>query len=985
MSGCCGENLLSTPLRVASFASGCRSGEQRRDSSEWSDWVEVTAAVPIVPTGVRFSSGQAVWNAVSGATSYDVISWPYRSEGTIRTGVACCQFTLPTDADSFGVRAVNSAGTSDWSRSVQVPAQPPGQVSNVRYSSGQARWNAVSGATSYDVAVSNGDTEDISRVGCCGENLLFTSAAVRFRVRAVNSAGTSDWSDWVEFVTEPAVPSGVRFSSGQAAWNSVSEATSYDVRVCTNEGCSTHHEIDCCEWRFGDGSFNSIRVRAVNSAGTSDWSTRVDGPLVEVPAVPSGVRLGSGAKWNAVSGATSYDVAVSNGDTEDISRVGCCGENLLFTSAAVRFRVRAVNSAGTSDWSDWVEFVTEPAVPSGVRFSSGQAAWNSVSEATSYDVRVCTNEGCSTHHEIDCCEWRFGDGSFNSIRVRAVNSAGTSDWSTRVDGPLVEVPAVPSGVRLGSGAKWNAVSGATSYDVAVSNGDTEDISRVGCCGENLLFTSAAVRFRVRAVNSAGTSDWSDWVSAGASERPTSVRVPAKKPGLVSYVWHTVGWAYWNSVPRAATYDLRWTPVSRTDSILESDLRCCKFDLPNNAARFSMRAVNSAGSGVWSPWIPVSRVPTSPRNVSVAPHGTNQFRVTWSPPASSGSSSVSEYEIVYWRDAITNHPRYTDQKAWETTVRVVGTSHISSERRPGIPYKISVIAVNSDGLRSTPATTTFTRRAVVSVDAIPTPSEAAKKEIVDFILDAYIDAAPAACPSGIINWTHVAAIGYKESSHGRFSNLINRRLITREVNPDDMSIIDSKTGLASPIFGVPLNGGPGLAKLEFGVEVEEKYRGKYGVPYSEDYMRAVGPFQFRPDEWELRVRDLPGKDPHNFSHSVQGATAKLCTQVEWRLDASCNTLKTNRYTLPGLKRSLAKERSDLARNRPQFLPRVEQMVDQVEQYLTELCDGRGREWSTTSRTDDAKYYVGLVLGIFLYNQSVEYVKDVLEFSDRYSGG
>ena len=138
--------VVSTPLGVASPLFRVRSVNSA-DSSEWSDWVEVTAAVPIVPTGVRFSSGQAVWNAVSGATSYDVISWPYRSEGTIRTGVACCQFTLPTDADSFGVRAVNSAGTSDWSRSVQVPAQPPGQVSNVRYSSGQARWNAVSGAT----------------------------------------------------------------------------------------------------------------------------------------------------------------------------------------------------------------------------------------------------------------------------------------------------------------------------------------------------------------------------------------------------------------------------------------------------------------------------------------------------------------------------------------------------------------------------------------------------------------------------------------------------------------------------------------------------------------------------------------------------------------------------------------------------------------------------------------------------------------------
>ena len=159
------------------------------------------------------------------------------------------------------------------------------------------------------------------------------------------------------------VPSGVDFRFGRVWWLPVSKATSYDVTVCTNEGCATHRMINCCDWTFGDRQFNSIRVRAVNSAGKSDWSKRVDGPPEQVPTAPTGLTFSAGrAVWAPVPGAIYYDIEWLLRDVSTYFRnVVCLTHCTLATEIDEgQLRVRAGNDAGWSQWSNWTEVAGGP-------------------------------------------------------------------------------------------------------------------------------------------------------------------------------------------------------------------------------------------------------------------------------------------------------------------------------------------------------------------------------------------------------------------------------------------------------------------------------------------------------------------------------------------------------------------------------------------------------------------------------------------------
>ncbi|MCY3861459.1 MAG: fibronectin type III domain-containing protein [bacterium] len=87
-------------------------------------------------------------------------------------------------------------------------------------------------------------------------------------------------------------------------------------------------------------------------------------------------------------------------------------------------------------------------------------------------------------------------------------------------------------------------------------------------------------------------------------------------------------------------------------------------------------------------------PSSPQGVSAVAHGERQIRVSWSPPSNSGSSAISHYLVSYSRPAI----GFTGP--WTSTATVTGTSHTSRNLRYGVTYRVTVTAVNKDGLTGT---------------------------------------------------------------------------------------------------------------------------------------------------------------------------------------------------------------------------------------------------------------------------------------------
>ncbi len=111
---------------------------------------------------------------------------------------------------------------------------------------------------------------------------------------------------------------------------------------------------------MGNGSYR-YRVRASNAAGDSDWRTGTHDCVVAVPPIPPASitypttsSTGSySVSWAASTGATSYrlerssnggstwSLAYSGGNTSYPENVG---------NGSYRYRVRASNAAGDSDW-----------------------------------------------------------------------------------------------------------------------------------------------------------------------------------------------------------------------------------------------------------------------------------------------------------------------------------------------------------------------------------------------------------------------------------------------------------------------------------------------------------------------------------------------------------------------------------------------------------------------------------------------------------
>ena len=239
----------------------------------------LSRSIPTSVASVAYLFGSAVWEPVPGATSYIVRLWDGTSGRNVE-GVACCRYSIPSGISQFNVRAANSAGAGPWSGWVHSVVL--GAVSNVRYTSGQASWSSVGGATSYTVRLWDGTSgRNVEGVACCRYSI--PSGISQFNVRAANSAGAGPWSGWVHSVVLGAV-SNVRYTSGHASWSSVGGATSYTVRLWDGTSGRNVEGVACCRYSIPSG-ISQFNVRAANSAGAGPWSG-----WVQAAVAPSSVR-----------------------------------------------------------------------------------------------------------------------------------------------------------------------------------------------------------------------------------------------------------------------------------------------------------------------------------------------------------------------------------------------------------------------------------------------------------------------------------------------------------------------------------------------------------------------------------------------------------------------------------------------------------------------------------------------------------------------
>ncbi len=166
----------------------------------------------------------------------------------------------------------------------------------------------------------------------------------------------------------PNAPTGVNATlSGsqiQVSWSSVSNATSYKVyRSSSANGSYTLIGSPTTPYYYDANpltGYNYYKVKAVNSAGESAFSSVASCNYVTAPTAPTGVSATlSGSQiqvsWSSVSNATSYKVYRSSSANGSYTLIGSPTTPYYYDANPLTgynyYKVKAVNSAGESAFS----------------------------------------------------------------------------------------------------------------------------------------------------------------------------------------------------------------------------------------------------------------------------------------------------------------------------------------------------------------------------------------------------------------------------------------------------------------------------------------------------------------------------------------------------------------------------------------------------------------------------------------------------------
>ena len=307
-------------------------------------------AAPRVTIGNSSASGKPrlTWAAVDGAAKYEIYRSTQQSTGFTLLGTTTSTNYVNTGAAVgktyyYKVRALNVDGAAGaYSSTVSGAAKavaPAAPTVTMTYSaSGKPKltWSAVSGAASYRVYRSESRGTGYSLLGTTtSTSYVNTGAAVGktyyYRVKAVNSAGTSAYSNIVSGTARtpaPAAPvlkGGTSSASGkpQLTWAAVNGAAKYDV-YRSNSADGTFSKVGSTDKTtyVNTGAVQGVtyfyKIRAVGASGASGFSNTVAIRVAGVVKAPAAVVL-SGIKADA-AGITVTWKTTANADTYNVLR-----------------------------------------------------------------------------------------------------------------------------------------------------------------------------------------------------------------------------------------------------------------------------------------------------------------------------------------------------------------------------------------------------------------------------------------------------------------------------------------------------------------------------------------------------------------------------------------------------------------------------------------------------------------------------------------
>jgi len=528
----------------------------------------VPAVTGLIASSLNYNTNGISWDAVSGASGYDI----YYSIGASTTFVLLRSVTtnstthtglLTNTKYNYKVRATKTVSLVKYTgalslavSSTPIPSAPVISAISTGTDSIKATWAAVSGATGYEVTRSLNADFSAPAILTQTSNIftlsgLATDVPVYLKVRAYRLVGTlkvySSVSNTIGIKPVPNTPvmvgSILDYQGIRLTWNSILNAGGYELYkqnldTLAFELIQDNLNLSYTENGLTAGSVNIFKIKAYVLVNDVRIYSN-DSPSLSLSPVPSSVTGLSvslpkytqlSLNWNAVTGATGYEITRSTTATGTFVLVSTVEDGLTFTDTGLVFntsyfyKVRAyttingskVYASATASVSGKtaLEIVLNPKVVY-TAYNSNQITWSPVTGATGYEVY--RSIGTSTTYAL---VGTVTTTTFNNTllltntkynyKIRAYRLVGTvkvyGAFSTVVSStplPLAPIVTVTSLAYNSLKVTWPAVGGANGYEVSYATSETGTYKKLALVTTNSasiisLLTDTTYYVKVRA-------------------------------------------------------------------------------------------------------------------------------------------------------------------------------------------------------------------------------------------------------------------------------------------------------------------------------------------------------------------------------------------------------------------------------------------------------------------------------------------------------
>ena len=430
---------------------------------------------------------------------------------------------------------------------VMYLATPSGLSVSNTIASLTLKWNAVKGATGYEIyrAGTDGKYSKITTVTSTSyvDTNVKNNAQYSYRIKAYNTACTSAFSTAASLkktqISVSNLKADANGSKVQLSWTGgVTGAEGYVIYRRTEGG--SYAEIGRTSGNtYSDTISAGIKyyyaVAVYSGSRTEDKCPEVGVMYLTEPAVTGASNITSGVqvKWSKVTGATGY-IVYHKGAGKGWARIADIkdGSTVNYTDTTAEsgttytYTVRAYNKDTMSDWNSTKSLmrISDTTVTGASNITSGvQVKWSKVTGATGYIVyrkgagkgwgRIADIKSGST---VSYTDTTAASGTTYTYTVRAYNGNTMGDWHSAKSVMRISDTTLTgaSNITYGVQVKWSRVTGATGY-IVYRKGAGKGWARIADIknGSTVSYTdTTAARgttytYTVRAYNGSTMGDW----------------------------------------------------------------------------------------------------------------------------------------------------------------------------------------------------------------------------------------------------------------------------------------------------------------------------------------------------------------------------------------------------------------------------------------------------------------------------------------------